>query len=79
MPNPLIYIYIYIYIYISWPIIVVGDPKAPFSIATILRCRGGRYSLPNITPLTLDPYLKMLSAKQENIKNHLLCLSYDPT
>ena len=28
-----------------------GDPKAPFSIAAILRCRGGRYSIPWIAPL----------------------------
>ena len=26
--------------------IVEGDPKAPFSIATTPRCRGGRYSFP---------------------------------
>ena len=28
-----------------------GDLKAPFSIATKLRCRGGRYSIPWIAPL----------------------------
>ena len=27
-------------------ILVKGDPKAPFSIATTPRCRGGRYSFP---------------------------------
>ena len=32
---------------------VEGDQKAPFSIATILRCRGGRYSFPWIAPLYL--------------------------
>ncbi len=26
--------------------VVEGDPKAPFSIATTPRCRGGRYSFP---------------------------------
>ena len=26
------------------------DPKAPFSIATIPRCRGGHYSFPLIAP-----------------------------
>ena len=26
--------------------IVKGNSKAPFSIATTLRCRGGRYSFP---------------------------------
>ena len=31
--------------------IVEGDPKAPFSIATTPKCRGGRYSFPWIAPL----------------------------
>ena len=31
--------------------IVEGDPKAPFSIATTPRCRGGRYSIPWIASL----------------------------
>ena len=31
--------------------IVEGEPKALFSIATTLRCRGGRYSFPWIAPL----------------------------
>ena len=31
-------------------IIIEGDQKAPFSIATTLRCRGGRYSFSWITP-----------------------------
>ena len=31
--------------------IVEGDPKAPFSIATTPRCRGGSYSIPRIAPL----------------------------
>ena len=31
--------------------IVEDDPKAPFSIATTPRCRGGRYSIPRIAPL----------------------------
>ena len=51
-----IYIYIYIYVYIvklkvKLATIVEGDPKAPFSIATTPRCRGGRYSIPRIAPL----------------------------
>ena len=33
------------------PTVVGGDPKAPFSIATTPRCRGGHYSLPWIGPL----------------------------
>ena len=32
---------------------VVSDPKAPFSIATTLRCREGRYSIPRIALLYL--------------------------
>ena len=43
---------------------VKGDLKAPFSIATTPRCRGGRFSIPGIAPL----YLIMLSVKQGNIK-----------
>ena len=31
--------------------VVEGDPKAPFSIATTLRCRGGRISIPWIARL----------------------------
>ena len=50
---------------LSCPILVEGDPKAPFSIATTARCRGGRYSFPGIAILNLDPYLIMLSFQQE--------------
>ena len=32
-------------------IFVEGDPKAPFSIATTPRCRGGLYSVSRIAPL----------------------------
>ena len=32
-------------------IVVEGDPKAPLSIATTLRCRGGRYFFPWIATL----------------------------
>ena len=31
--------------------IVEGDPKAPFSIYTTPRCRGGRFSIPWIAPI----------------------------
>ena len=31
--------------------VVEGDQKAPFSIATTPRCRGGCYSFPGITPI----------------------------
>ena len=40
-----------VYIYSKLATIVEGDPKAPFSIATTPRCRGGRYSIPRIAPL----------------------------
>ena len=41
-----------VYIYkVKLATIVEGDPKAPFSIATTPRCRGGRYSIPRIAPL----------------------------
>ena len=44
------FIYIYIYIY-KLATLVNGDQKAPFSIATTLRCRRGHYSSPWIAPL----------------------------
>ena len=56
------------FIYISWLTVVDGDLKAPFSIATASRCRGGHYFFPWITPLTLDPYFIMLSVKQVGFK-----------
>ena len=31
--------------------LIEGDLKAPFSIATTLRCRRGHYSIPRIAPL----------------------------
>ena len=55
---------------VKLPIVVEGDQKAPFSIATTLRCRGGRYSFPSIAPLHLDTYLILLSVKQGGIKYH---------
>ena len=48
--------------------VVEGDPKAPFSIATTPRCKGGRDSFPWIAPLYFDRYLIMLSVKQGSIK-----------
>ena len=51
--------------------VVRSDPKAPFSIATPLRCRGGHYSFSWIVlPFTLDTYLIMLNVKLEGIKYH---------
>ena len=61
------------------PTVVESDPKASFSIATTLRCREGHYFFPWIAPLYFDPYLIMLSVKQDGIKYHFLSLWYDST
>ena len=50
--------------------VVEGDQKAPFTIATTLRFRRGRYFFPWMLNFTLDPYLIMLSVKQGRIKYH---------
>ena len=42
----LMYICIYILIQESWRTVVESDPKAPFSIATTPRRKGGRYFFP---------------------------------
>ena len=46
-----IYIYRYIYIKVKLATVVTGDLKAPFSIATTLRCGRGCYSFPWIASL----------------------------
>ena len=56
-PNPFLYKYLTNQ--------VEGDS---LSIATTLKCRRGCYSFRWIAPLTLDPYLIMLSVKQGGIK-----------
>ena len=50
----------------SWPTVVEGDPKTPFSIAINPKCKGRYYFFPGTTPLTLDPYLIILSVKQRH-------------
>ena len=50
--------------------VVEGNQKAPFSIATTPRCRGGRYSFPDLLHFILDTHLIMLSVKQGGIKYH---------
>ena len=57
----------------GWPTVVEGAPKAPFSIATTLKGRGGRYFFPWITPLI------MLNVKQGGIKYYFLGHWYDST
>ena len=59
--------------------VVEGDPKVSFSIATTPWCRGGRYYFPGLVHFTLDPYVIMLSVKQGSIKYHFLSLWYDST
>ena len=71
--------HIYIYIYIGWLTVVKGNPKGPFSIATTQRCSGGRSSFLWIFPLSVNPYLIMLSVKQGSVKYHFLSLWYDLT
>ena len=71
--------YIYIYIYISWLTVVEGDLKAPFSVATTLKCRGGSYFFLLIAPLNCDPFLIMLVVKQRGTKYYFLSLWYDST
>ena len=61
---------IYIYICMSYPNVVEGSWKAPVLIATTAKCYGERYSFSWTAPLTLDPYLIMLSVKQGGIKYH---------
>ena len=50
-------------LYVKLATVVEGDPKTPFSIATTLRCRRGRYSFPWIVPLypRYVPYNAVLS------------------
>ena len=48
-------------------------------VATSPRCRGGRHSLPWITPLTHGPYHTILSVKSGGIKYHFFSLWYDST
>ena len=55
---------------VSRPTVVVGEPKAPFSIATKPCCREEHYSFPSIALPTLDLHFIMLSIKQEGIKFH---------
>ena len=46
--------YLYVYVFMcmyTLATVAKGDQKAPFSITTTLRCRGGHYSFPWIDPL----------------------------
>ena len=52
--------------------VVECDLKAPFLLTTTLRYRGGCYSIPWISLLTLDLYLIILSVKQGSREYHFL-------
>ena len=57
---------VYIYIYIKFATLVEGDPKAPFSIATTLRCRVGCYSIPmSSTMAPLYPWSSPYNAESK--------------
>ena len=60
---------------VKWVTFVKGDPKAPFSIATMLRST----PFSGLLHFTLDPHLIVLSAKQGGIKYHFLNIWYDLT
>ena len=68
----------YIYI-VRLATVVEGDSKAPFSLATTPRWKGGCNSFPWIAPLILDTFLIMMSVKQGGIKYHFSSLWYDST
>ena len=72
--------HIYIYIYkVKFVTIIKGNLKAPFSIATTPKCKGGYCSFLWIVPYTLDLYLIMLNVKQGNIKYHffwVFCMTW---
>ena len=59
--------------------VVLGDPKALFSIPTTPRCRKGTIPFPGLLHFTLDPYLIMLSVKEGSVKYHFLSLWYTST
>ena len=59
--------------------VVEGDQKAPFTIATTLRCREGATPFSGLLHFTQDTYLISLSVKQGVNKYHFLSLWYDAT
>ena len=50
--------------------VVEGNQKAPFSIATTSRCRGGNTPFPGLLLFTLHMYLISLSVKQGGTTYH---------
>ena len=65
-----------IYIYkVKFATVFEGHLKVPFSIATTPRCRGGYNSI-GLINFTLDPYVVILSVKQEGIKYNIYIYIY---
>ena len=56
---------------------IEGNQKAPFSIASTPRCKGGCYSFLGLLHFTLDTVFIFLSIKQGGIKYHFSSLWYD--
>ena len=59
-------------------ILVEGDLKAPFSIATTPRRREGHYSINGLLHFTLYLYLLMLSVKQDGFKYYFWAFGMIP-
>ena len=60
--------------------IYISKVKAPLSIATTLRCRGGATLFTGLLHSTLDPFnLIVQSVKPSGIKYHFFSLWYDLT
>ena len=59
--------------------VVEGDMKAPFSIATTPRCRGGNFSFSGLLYFTLILTLQCWVFSKEVPSNIFLSLWYDPT
>ena len=70
--------YVCIYSKVKLATLLADVSKAPFSVATTPRCRGGRYSFPGLLLFTLNPYFVMLSVKQGGIKYHFLDFGMTP-
>ena len=56
--------------------LVESDPKGPFQQLPHQGVREGATPFPGLLHFTLDPYLIMLSDKQDGIKYHFLSLWY---
>ena len=60
-------------------VLVEGDPRAPFTIASTQSVGEGVTFFHELLHFTLDPYLIMLGVKQWDIEYRFLSLWYDST